>query len=56
MIQYIFKFLEIDKLLEDAPADLKEKYVRQRSESNSHASMQRYYSQKVSLNFTIILY
>jgi len=33
--------LEIDKLLEDAPADLKEKYVRQRSESNSHSSMQR---------------
>jgi len=33
--------LEIDKLLEDAPADLKEKYVRQRSESNSNSSMQR---------------
>ncbi|XP_025410477.1 multidrug resistance-associated protein 1 isoform X2 [Sipha flava] len=33
--------IEIDKLLEDAPADLKEKYVRQRSESNSNASMQR---------------
>ncbi|CAI6346527.1 unnamed protein product [Macrosiphum euphorbiae] len=32
---------EIDKLLEDAPADLKEKYVRQRSESNSVSSMQR---------------
>ncbi|VVC43741.1 Hypothetical protein CINCED_3A019450 [Cinara cedri] len=32
---------EIDKLLEDAPADLKEKYVRQRSESNSTNSMQR---------------
>ncbi|XP_027847516.1 multidrug resistance-associated protein 1 isoform X2 [Aphis gossypii] len=33
--------IEIDKLLEDAPADLKEKYVRQRSESNSNSSMQR---------------
>ncbi|XP_050541854.1 multidrug resistance-associated protein 1 isoform X1 [Daktulosphaira vitifoliae] len=32
---------DIDKLLEDAPADLKEKYVRQRSESNSMHSMQR---------------
>lgn len=32
---------EIDKLLEDAPADLKEKYVRQRSESNSNSLMQR---------------
>jgi len=33
--------VEIDKLLEDAPADLKEKYARQRSESNSNSSMQR---------------
>ncbi|XP_050432447.1 multidrug resistance-associated protein 1 isoform X1 [Adelges cooleyi] len=32
---------DIDKLLEDAPADLKEKYVRQRSESTSVHSMQR---------------
>jgi len=34
-------FVDIDKLLEDAPADLKEKYVCQRSESNSNSSMQR---------------
>jgi len=33
--------LEINKLLEDAPADLKEKYVRQRSETNSNSSMQK---------------
>jgi len=32
---------EIDKLLEDAPADSKEKYVRQRSKSNSNSSIQR---------------
>ncbi|CAI6345193.1 unnamed protein product [Macrosiphum euphorbiae] len=33
--------IEMNKLLEDAPADLKEKYVRQRSETNSNSSMQR---------------
>ncbi|XP_022169430.1 multidrug resistance-associated protein 1-like isoform X2 [Myzus persicae] len=33
--------IEINKLLEDAPADLKEKYIRQRSETNSNSSMQR---------------
>ncbi|KAL4122727.1 hypothetical protein QTP88_015008 [Uroleucon formosanum] len=31
---------EINKLLEDAPADLKKKYVRQQSEINSNSSMQ----------------
>lgn len=35
-------YLEIDKLLEDVPADIKEKYVRQRSESTSQSSMQRF--------------
>eukprot|EP00102_Acyrthosiphon_pisum_P020986 XP_016658196.1 PREDICTED: multidrug resistance-associated protein 1 isoform X2 [Acyrthosiphon pisum] len=39
--EYKVDEIEIDKLLEDAPADLKEKYVRQRSESNSNSSMQR---------------
>ncbi|KAL5238885.1 hypothetical protein ACI65C_006295 [Semiaphis heraclei] len=35
------EIVEIDKLLEDAPAGLKEKYVHQRSKSNSNSSMQR---------------
>lgn len=30
----------MNKLLEDAPADLKEKYVKQQSEINSNSSMQ----------------
>ncbi|CAI6345762.1 unnamed protein product [Macrosiphum euphorbiae] len=39
--EYKVDEIEIDKLLEDAPADLKEKYVRQRSESNPVSSTQR---------------
>ncbi|CAI6344119.1 unnamed protein product [Macrosiphum euphorbiae] len=39
--EYEVDEIEINTSLEDAPADLKEKYINQKSEKNSNSSMQR---------------